>query len=83
MKSRNKFVAFLIGTAILLGTATYTTAESQPADRVFVHPGIIHTAKNIQRMKEGIAAGEQPFVEGLRLLRENPLTDPKLESEPH
>ena len=82
MKSRNNFCTFLIGAAVLLSTTTYTTAESQLGNRVFVHPGVLHTAQDIQRMKEGIAAGEQPFVDGLRLLQQNPLTDPNWNPRP-
>lgn len=48
-------------------------AAAGPANP-FVHPGILHTAADLQRIKARLAAGAQPWRDGFQALRSHPLS---------
>lgn len=52
----------------LLPFASAFFAKAQP----FVHPGILHSAEDLARMKKAVAAKEEPIYTGYRLFIQNP-----------
>ncbi len=38
----------------------------------FVHPGILHTAADLERMRKQVAAGAQPYLDGFKKLQSHP-----------
>ncbi|TWT37814.1 Alginate lyase [Posidoniimonas corsicana] len=48
-------------------------AAAQNADRPFVHPGMLHTAADLDRVRARIEAGEEPWLSGWRALVDSPL----------
>lgn len=56
--------------------------ESSSSKKGFLHPGILHTKADVQRMRTGVKAGEPPYVEGLKVLTDNPFTDPNWNPRP-
>lgn len=52
----------------LLGMSSILGAN----EREFVHPGILHTKESMQRIREAVAAGEQPYLDGLEVLKKHP-----------
>ena len=79
---RRDFLKLTSGTIAGTMLAPHLLASAAERNGAFVHPGILHTSKDIQRMRAGIAAGEAPFVAGLRVLQDNPSTDPNWNPRP-
>ena len=64
------FVAVLVmGAQTGAEVADRTMAQSTPT--AFVHPGVLHTAADLQRVKKMIARGAQPWKSGFDKLREH------------
>jgi len=69
----------LLTAAVALG-ADPVTAGGQPAENsdssatgaTFVHPGILHTREDLQRIKAGVAAGVEPCRNGFERLAAHP-----------
>jgi hypothetical protein len=40
----------------------------------FAHPGILHSAADLERMRKGVSQGRSPIVEGFEQLRSHPLS---------
>ncbi|MEN8661555.1 MAG: alginate lyase family protein [Lentimonas sp.] len=55
--------------------ATQRAATSRFTDRSatqgFIHPGILHTEADLLRMKQQVAAGNQPWASGFEVLRDH------------
>lgn len=51
-------------------------------DSPFVHPGVLHTKKDVQRIRAATEAKESPYVEALEDLLKNPFTDPNWKPRP-
>lgn len=68
-----KPLVFLLYIITLLFSAQVTDAQS--SKKTFIHPGALHTKKDVQRMRAAIEAGKSPYVEGLEVLLNNPFTD--------
>jgi hypothetical protein len=45
------------------------------AQQPFVHPGILNTASSLTRIKQKVKNGENPWMEGFKALKKNPLSD--------
>ncbi|WP_207531774.1 alginate lyase family protein [Desertivirga arenae] len=62
MKRKIQLIALLIVFSAL--------AKSQ----TFVHPGILHSQEDLERMKKAVAAKEEPIHSGYKLFSENPVS---------
>jgi Alginate lyase len=51
---------------LLLGAASATRAQG------FVHPGLLHSQEDLDRMKRAIAARQEPILAGYEVFRQNP-----------
>lgn len=68
---RGIIVMLLVLTAAL--SATPRPAEPSPApQRAFVHPGLLHTRADLERIKKNVAAGIEPWKGGFAKLRDDP-----------
>ncbi len=56
-------------TAAVLFTCLTASAQDQP--RPFVHPGLLHTRADLDRMRQQVAAGEEPWKGGFEKLRQD------------
>jgi hypothetical protein len=64
-----------LGTASAAALAEFappTTGPAVAADRPFVHPGLLHTRADLDRMKEQVARQAEPWWGGFRKLRDHP-----------
>jgi hypothetical protein len=59
---------------LLLGAvpSAQLAAAADPGDRAFVHPGLLHTDADFDRMRAKVAAGEEPWKSGWDRLVANP-----------
>ncbi|RLM20328.1 hypothetical protein BIY29_15540 [Brenneria alni] len=53
------------------GSAQSTADSATAAERTFVHPGLLHTEEDFTRMKAGVDAAEQPWLDGWNTLLAN------------
>lgn len=60
-------VSFAAGTDGLLKPSGIGTDR-----KGFVHPGILHTATDLARMRKQVAAGAQPYLDGFKRLQNHP-----------
>jgi hypothetical protein len=61
-------ILFTIALLALLGLVTPTRAQS------FVHPGLLHSREDLERMKEAVARKQEPIFSGFELFRQNPVS---------
>ena len=65
------FVCLVIGGSI----GNCATALGQtiwlPANKPFVHPGLLHAQADLELMKQKVAAGEEPWKSGFEKLKIN------------
>lgn len=50
----------------------YSSAGAEKSPAVFVHPGILHTKIDMLRIRENVAAGKQPYLDGFEALKNHP-----------
>ena len=46
--------------------------DTPPAATAFVHPGLLHTRADLDRMRQRVAAGQEPWASGFEKLRSHP-----------
>ncbi|TWU44255.1 Alginate lyase [Novipirellula aureliae] len=51
----------------ILSVASVVSAESKS----FVHPGILHTHADLERMRQQVATGAQPYLDGFKILQKH------------
>lgn len=51
------------------------TAEDENADE-FSHPGLLHTAEDLERIAEAVRAGKEPYIDGWNALAQHWLSKP-------
>ena len=57
----------LLGVLIFATVTTSAAAQSTP----FAHPGLLHSRQDLERMRERVAAGEEPWKSGFEKLRQD------------
>ena len=59
---------------LFLGSAGAVCAQTTSRDpaRPFVHPGLLHTRADLDRMQKRVAAGDEPWTSGFARLRAHP-----------
>ncbi len=62
----------MINRLALIAVVLLSAATAAGADGPFVHPGILHTRADLDRMRALVAAGRQPWAGGFALLRDSP-----------
>ncbi|MBE7171304.1 MAG: alginate lyase family protein [Williamsia sp.] len=60
----------LLLTAFLILAACGQVVLSQP----FVHPGLLHSSEDLDRIKQAVAARQEPVYAGFELFRQNPVS---------
>jgi len=68
--TRREFHRIAIAGACLL--TKEIGGEEQPKPQAFIHPGILHTAEDLERMKQGVRKNLSPIAEGFEKLRSDP-----------
>jgi hypothetical protein len=58
--------------AIDVATAGTNARDASAEGGAFVHPGILHTQADLDRMKSMVAAGVQPYANGYNVFRAHP-----------
>ena len=66
----------MIACAIAWATTASAIHAAPASTAAFVHPGILHTQADFQRMKAHLAKGEQPWLGGLGMLQAHPQSKP-------
>ena len=66
---QKQFKAFFFISGALFWVGAVINAQT------FVHPGILHSSKDLQRMKEAVASKLEPIYSGYQLFIQNPLSD--------
>lgn len=71
---KKTFVLLTALTLLLATYAWYPPPETAAAAASFVHPGLLHSQADLDRMKTKVAAGEQPYLDGWNQLVSSPLS---------
>ncbi|HVU46000.1 MAG TPA: alginate lyase family protein [Terracidiphilus sp.] len=51
-------------------------SSSSRLDLPFVHPGLLHSVADLERMRDAVRAGREPIAAGFEKLRQHPLSSP-------
>ncbi len=65
------FLVLIVSPAPVLAQATNAAAS-----RVFAHPGLLHTRADLERMRQRVAAGQEPWKSGFEKLRDDRCSRP-------
>jgi len=63
--------ACLASTMVFQVVAVAAEPASLPADKPFVHPGLLHTQDDLDLIRKKVAAGEEPWKSGFEKLKIN------------
>lgn len=70
IKNLGKSVLAFSFVIITLGADCHLKMNGNSTDaNVFVHPGILHTTADLERLKKQVAAGTQPYLDGFKTLQ--------------
>lgn len=69
--TRRTFNRLALGAGACL-LAPRIEAVAAPAEAAFIHPGILHTAADLDRIRTGVQQKRSPIFEGFEKLREHP-----------
>ena len=61
---------------LLIAVGLLASALAHAGDRPFVHPGLLHTQADLDRMRQCVAAGKEPWKGGFEKLRLDPPSRP-------
>jgi hypothetical protein len=65
------FLVLIVGLIVTLPADAQSTRPATTAP-AFVHPGLPHTRADLERMRQRLAAGEEPWKSGFERLRQDP-----------
>lgn len=71
-----RFVCILLCFVMLFSTTVICGAETTKDEGGFVHPGLLHTKEDLDRISEAVKNGEQPYLDGWNALLEHWLSKP-------
>ena len=77
---RASCIAPALGLALAMSPALVAFAGAQAP---FVHPGILHRTADLERMRDEVAAGQEPYVTGWERLRTDPRAALDYSPDPH
>lgn len=70
-----RILAFAVAIALLVSMMAYVNEDqTAQAATAFVHPGILQTQADFDRMKQMVNAGTQPYLDGYQQLANSPLS---------
>lgn len=78
--TRREFHSLLLAAGAGMLARSAVCAESQ-SSAPFIHPGILHTVADFERMRKAVQSGRQPIAAGFEKLRQHPLSS--LSYAPH
>ena len=61
-----KVIAIIFGIVLMFAVFSAVSAEDK-----FVHPGLLHTQEDLDRIAAAVLSGEQPYVDGWEALKAN------------
>ncbi|AEX54721.1 twin-arginine translocation pathway signal [Rahnella aquatilis CIP 78.65 = ATCC 33071] len=62
------FSCLMLTGVLIIAPITSARAEAVPP---FIHPGLLHTRKDFERMHTKVTQGAQPYIDGWQKLRGN------------
>ena len=67
----NRVMRCVVGSVLFLATSAFSPAQSTNPVRnhAFIHPGLLHTQADLQRMRQKVSAGEEPWRSGFEALK--------------
>ena len=73
---KKKWLVFTIVLSLLVGGMAGLVGEkrAEAAPAAFAHPGLLHTQTDLDRMKQMVNAGTQPYLDGWNQLVNSPLS---------
>jgi hypothetical protein len=71
--TRREFYSLLLAAGAGFFAQPAESADLRSSAR-FVHPGLLHTVADFERMRKGVQSGRQPIAAGFEKLRQHPLS---------
>jgi hypothetical protein len=62
----------ILAGVLYAGGVAVAQTTNPAAPRVFVHPGLLHTRADLERLRQRVAAGDEPWKSGFEKLRAHP-----------
>jgi hypothetical protein len=76
------FLACVVAIASRCALAADEPAGSDSSPKSFIHPGLLHTTADFDRMRKHVTAGDQPWKSGWEKLIANPHASPEYKPRP-
>ncbi len=64
----SRWIKFHVSSGVFLGFAVLGSL----AQGRFIHPGLLHSRSDLERIRTGVAAKKGPIYEGFRILEDSP-----------